>query len=193
MAFVLGGFVENTQDKPLQYAAVKFCSGCNTSKEKSLFSKDSTRHDGVYPLCKACRAPKSSEYRKRIASQTKVLPAQKTCACCKTTKANTAFKKCKDNLDGLYSYCTDCDKQKRQRMRYRLSYGFSKEEADAFAKNNVGVCEICSARGKLVVDHCHSTGKVRGFVCNSCNVVLGFAKDSPDTLKAAAKYLEQKK
>lgn len=188
MAFVLADHIEKTEH--LKDVALKTCGGCKTQKEHALFSKDRTRPDGLYPLCKTCRSPKNTEYRKRIAGQSKLIPLEKTCACCKNTKENSEFKRCKNNLDGLYSYCTDCDKAKRQVLRYRLSYGFSKEEAEAFAQNNIGKCQICKVKSKLFVDHCHTTGKIRGFVCNSCNLILGFAKDNSNTLKAAAEYLE---
>ena len=188
MAFVLADRIEKI--KYLEDIALKTCGGCKAQKDNTLFSKDRTRPDGLYPLCKTCRSPKNSDYRKRIAEQNKLVPLEKTCACCKSNKASSEFKTCKNNLDGLYSYCTNCDKAKRQVLRYRWAYGFSKEEAETFAQNNIGKCQICKVDGKLFVDHCHATGKVRGFVCNACNLILGFAKDNSNTLKAAAEYLE---
>lgn len=175
------------------YEAFKCCGTCKVNKPIFSFSRDKNRADGLYPTCKPCKAIKNSAYRKRVASEPKVYPDSKRCASCNKEQPATLFKKCKDNLDGLYSYCLPCDKEKRQRMRYRLSYGFTHEQADQLAKNNIGDCAICHNHGKLFVDHCHTTGKVRGLVCNACNVVLGFAKDNPETLRNAAKYLEESK
>lgn len=45
----------------------------------------------------------------------------------------------------------------------------------------------------LDVDHCHDSGKVRGVLCNPCNVILGHARDRPDLLESAAKYLRDNK
>ncbi|WP_329013168.1 endonuclease VII domain-containing protein [Micromonospora rifamycinica] len=43
---------------------------------------------------------------------------------------------------------------------------------------------------RLVVDHCHATNRVRGLLCTGCNTAIGHAKDSPETLRAAARYLD---
>lgn len=193
MAFVLDDVALSDPATVGGYEALKCCGTCKVLKPLFSFSKDKNRDDGLYPTCKPCKSVKNSAYRKRVAAQQKVYPESKTCAACKCAKPANAFKKCKDNLDGLYSYCTDCDKQKRQRMRYRVSYGFTHEQAEHLANNNVGDCAICGTHGKLFVDHCHTTSKVRGLVCNACNVVLGFAKDNPNTLRSAAKYLEDTK
>jgi hypothetical protein len=42
---------------------------------------------------------------------------------------------------------------------------------------------------KAHVDHCHASGVVRGLLCGQCNILLGAAKDSIETLFAAADYL----
>ena len=41
-----------------------------------------------------------------------------------------------------------------------------------------------------LVDHDHETGKVRGLLCNGCNIAIGYAKDSPETLRRMAAYIE---
>ena len=65
-------------------------------------------------------------------------------------------------------------------------------------------CEICGTKEqKLCMDHIHEIcgheEKIgvtiacekcfRGWLCRSCNALLGMAKDHPEILKAAAKYL----
>lgn len=68
-----------------------------------------------------------------------------------------------------------------------------------------GVCAICGllpqgkANGQarpdhlpnLHVDHCHKQGHVRGLLCSNCNTLLGLAKDDPETLLRAIRYLTQ--
>lgn len=52
-------------------------------------------------------------------------------------------------------------------------------------------CAICKQVVPLVPDHEHVVPKKpRGALCSACNSLLGFAKDSPETCRAAAEYLE---
>ena len=55
------------------------------------------------------------------------------------------------------------------------------------------ICEICEKESKLVVDHCHSKDKVRGFLCNNCNTAIGMFKESTLIMRAAIKYISQKR
>ena len=61
-----------------------------------------------------------------------------------------------------------------------------------------GRCAICRKipttgphKGKLAVDHCHTSGKVRGLLCNICNVGLGHSEDSVERLQTAILYLQR--
>lgn len=51
-------------------------------------------------------------------------------------------------------------------------------------------CECCGRVGKICWDHDHQTGAFRGWICDRCNSALGMAQDSPETLRALARYLE---
>ncbi len=55
-----------------------------------------------------------------------------------------------------------------------------------------GRCAICQnlAKGKLVIDHDHSSGEVRGLLCPSCNLGLGHFFDNPSFLRRAIEYLQ---
>ena len=72
--------------------------------------------------------------------------------------------------------------------------GFTKEH------ENMMSCEICSVdlvagrKGGNTqhIDHDHETGIIRGVLCNNCNTMLGAAKDTPEILREAARYLEER-
>jgi len=77
--------------------------------------------------------------------------------------------------------------------RVRLKkYGISGNEYREILKRQGGKCPICrnSIVKNLSVDHDHATGKIRGLICNPCNLAIANAGDSPDRLRAMAKYLE---
>jgi hypothetical protein len=58
-----------------------------------------------------------------------------------------------------------------------------------------GGCAICGdpspEQGSLHVDHDHATGRVRGLLCVSCNNALGAFRESFETFRAAADYLDR--
>jgi len=74
----------------------------------------------------------------------------------------------------------------------RYKYGIEPEAFDAILAKQDGVCAICKkpSEERLHVDHDHKTNKVRGLLCGGCNRALGLMKDSPETLRAAAEYLD---
>jgi hypothetical protein len=82
---------------------------------------------------------------------------------------------------------------------YLLSktYGITLKERDALFQRQDSKCAICrsatTAGNGWHVDHCHKTKRVRGILCNHCNLTLGHAKENPDILVAAARYLEIKR
>lgn len=43
---------------------------------------------------------------------------------------------------------------------------------------------------KICIDHNHTTGVARGLLCGNCNSMIGLAKEDPETLRAAARYVE---
>ncbi|GAC1646590.1 MAG: hypothetical protein NVS9B15_04750 [Acidobacteriaceae bacterium] len=55
-----------------------------------------------------------------------------------------------------------------------------------------GLCAICRKPtvGRLHVDHDALTGAVRALLCGSCNRAIGLFDHNPETLRAAAIYLE---
>lgn len=94
--------------------------------------------------------------------------------------------------------CSDCRKRSRSKAsheaRVQDTYGLEAGEYDRLFKAQDGKCAICGGRRRqrLSVDHCHKTGIVRGLLCRMCNGrLLTSARDSPDTLRNAADYLER--
>jgi hypothetical protein len=82
-------------------------------------------------------------------------------------------------------------RKRRRRYRLKYKYGLSLHEYDAMSRRQKGACAICKARGKLCVDHCHTTRVVGGLLCHNCNRGLGFFGDSPATMLSGATYLLQ--
>ena len=131
----------------------------------------------------------------------------KTCRCCKGLFPLEYFHNNKEMRDGKSSYCKPCvgikalawkksNADKALDGDLKRKYGISlKEHKDLYESQN-GTCAICfvpeehASRGKLFIDHCHTTGKVRGLLCHSCNSMLGYAQDSETNLNRGIKYLK---
>jgi Autographiviridae endonuclease VII len=57
-----------------------------------------------------------------------------------------------------------------------------------------GKCAICpefKPKGKLVVDHNHTTGKVRKLLCLHCNTLIGYAREDIAILLSAVVHLQR--
>ena len=130
----------------------------------------------------------------------------KRCARCKIDKPVSEFNKHKLRKDGLANWCKICgalDCKIRYRKRsplerraYEISkkYGISIDDYIRMATEQNNRCAICNEEKPLCVDHNHSKqigSAVRKLLCHGCNKLLGFAKENPETLRRAAKYLEE--
>src|ERR1700737_940265 len=77
----------------------------------------------------------------------------------------------------------------------KKNYGITVEQRDqifALQGSCFAICRSTDSGRKnsaWAVDHCHKTQKIRGVLCHPCNGVLGYARDNPETLAAAIKYL----
>ena len=78
-----------------------------------------------------------------------------------------------------------------RRNHLKRLYGISPEQYDMLIKAQHGVCAVCftPTKGKLFVDHDHTTNKVRGLLCQNCNFILGLCDDSTLILHEAINYL----
>lgn len=87
-------------------------------------------------------------------------------------------------------YCKTC----RRDYMWQYSYGISPEQYLELFEAQDGKCKICGYVPKeneyLVVDHNKETGEVRGLLCKKCNLGIGYLKDNPESLRNAAKYVE---
>lgn len=81
-----------------------------------------------------------------------------------------------------------------RRVNLRNKYGITVEQYDEMFARQDGLCAICERPTKsgrlLSVDHDHETGRVRALLCQGCNRGLGFFSEDPESLRAAADYLE---
>lgn len=136
----------------------------------------------------------------------------RVCVSCSLRKHITEFHWTKKKT-GRRRQCKNClvekakahrnlnrDQYRRYALKWHLNsaYKLSLEDYDRMLSEQSESCKICKAPFDLDdqgrrphVDHCHSTGKVRGILCFKCNTALGKFNDSPDLLRAAARYLEE--
>jgi hypothetical protein len=110
------------------------------------------------------------------------------------------------NRSTITNRCLECDRlhgkdivRERKNASLKAKYGITSKQYDEMMLSQQGKCVLCLVEFNLqkpitkqypVVDHCHATGEVRSLLCGYCNSMLGFAKDNPETLRAAIKYLE---
>lgn len=82
----------------------------------------------------------------------------------------------------------------------RSSFGIGLAEYSAMVAAQDNKCAICGnpetemRKGvvkALAVDHDHVTGAIRGLLCVRCNTGIGKLRDDPETLRAAADYIER--
>ena len=140
----------------------------------------------------------------------------KQCSRCRKQKWNTEFHFNSKLPDKINSWCKECDSKRRQKYHQKcyqnnskyfkinnlkLKFGLTLNDYELMLKSQNGVCKICRRPEiskhhngnikQLSVDHDHKTNKVRGLLCANCNHMLGNARDNPETLKQAIKYLEK--
>lgn len=107
--------------------------------------------------------------------------------------------KCGGQRDRQNAYCSQClsdyyreTETRQHRQRLLKVYGITLEEFEAALERQSGVCGICKrkeTRGRLSVDHEHSTGRFRGLLCRRCNRGVGVFQDDPILFEAGKEYL----
>lgn len=184
---------------------MKQCSKCDTIKEEHEFYKDSSKKDGLRPMCKEC-----SDIGKKISLQKN--PVDRI-------KSNERQRKYRDvhreelkEKNKEYSSLNreEINAKKREwrhahpeqhataQKKYGLKrkYGLTQEQLENLRTNQGNKCKICNKdfddtiKGrKMVVDHIHGTKIVRGLLCTNCNKMIGCFKENVTILRNAKEYL----
>lgn len=145
-----------------------------------------------------------------------------TCRDCKRKLPLDSFAKLHTMHGGRRTICRGCESKRALKWRdenpdkyldyhMRRKFGITLARYSELLAEQGGVCAVCgeaptfensgrwskrrkgtAAESRLVVDHDHATGKVRGLLCGRCNTGIGFLKDSPDIVRFALKYLEER-
>lgn len=140
---------------------MKQCTKCGQIKPLSDFWKDRSKKHGYGARCKACKVAIYNQYR----------------------KAN--------GYDKKRYWKNPNAEQERHLIR---KYGITLADYNEMFQDQGGKCGVCAlphgGSRRFDVDHCHATGVVRGLLCTNCNRMIGHANDRPETLRAAACYLE---
>lgn len=89
-------------------------------------------------------------------------------------------------------------KQRAFESNIKANYGLSPGKWQKMFEDQCGRCAICCRpqtdfKRKFNVDHDHKTGEIRALLCGNCNMLLGMAKDDPEILQEAIKYLNKYK
>lgn len=104
--------------------------------------------------------------------------------------------RCEPCKEGMRERARDYHRANRDLVaekRMFREYGITRADFDRMNAEQDGKCLVCGGgpgvKGRLYIDHCHTTGEVRGLLCTQCNTGLGMFADDPDRLLAAAAYL----
>ena len=82
------------------------------------------------------------------------------------------------------------------KARLKRKYNISIEEYETLIESQNNSCKVCGThaknnlKGKLYIDHCHTTGKVRGLLCMKCNSALGLLNDDKELIQNLLDYLK---
>lgn len=100
----------------------------------------------------------------------------------------------REHTQKWYAANSERAREQHRWLARRRKYGLTQEQWNALFAAQNSCCAICEAvesgskRG-WHTDHCHTSGRVRGILCHHCNFMVGNAKDNPERLEAAARYL----
>jgi hypothetical protein len=81
------------------------------------------------------------------------------------------------------------------KARLKRKYNLSIDEYETLIESQNNSCKVCGThaknnlKGKLYIDHCHTTGKVRGLLCMKCNSALGLLNDDKTLIQNLLDYL----
>jgi len=158
----------------------RMCSWCGDVKSASDFRVSNNRY-GNPQRSTACRPCESLRAMKR---QRAITPER--AAALREARASYVAE----------LRATNCAKKRDRHLQKK--YGISHSDYEQMLDAQGGVCAICKvsepqnqSKGRMNVDHCHSTGLVRGLLCDRCNKGLGAFADNIDLLLTAVSYLSK--
>lgn len=86
----------------------KVCGRCGIEKPNTAFHADKSTQDGLYTLCKSCKAEYNQQLWADKVEQVKDTPTEKVCSICGDIKPADSFSPDRRTNDGLYSACKVC-------------------------------------------------------------------------------------
>jgi hypothetical protein len=177
----------------------KWCSQCQTARPLEDFSNCAASADGKAGWCRYCTASKAKQRRHQrsgvparvhVSLEDRVSYAKKGLKYCPSCQQAHPYEEFKNSPKANAKHegrCYACQLAKN------LGNGITGPAVRAKREASNGACEICNARGVLVMDHDHSLygdASLRGVICrNPCNLVLGYMQDSPQLFKKLAAYI----
>jgi hypothetical protein len=163
----------------------KVCTECGEPKPLDEYWNHPTGKYGKRPRCKECLRKENAEF-------------EKTYRPSRQEKSHEWYERNKEAvkekaLAGGRRWVYKPDNKRNHNLKTR--YGITAKEYDALLEAQDGKCAICSRKmdegRRLAVDHDHDTGEVRGILHVRCNTAIALFKDSPETCRKAADYLEK--
>ncbi len=148
----------------------KVCSKCKIDKPHSDYFKDTHRAIGIRCKCKKCCQEDTMQWRAKNKSEY-----------------------------NSYAVAWRAKNPGRQHANdIKRNYGLGIDTYNQMLVDQDYKCKICRKahrpdiqRGRLYVDHCHSSLKVRGLLCSFCNAAIGYFKDDTALLEKAIAYLKE--
>lgn len=187
----------------------KYCRDCGRHRPLADFTRNRNSKDGYAFYCRnharrrhqAARDRRTGGPKKRYPRDVDVPEGHKWCPDCGRVQPLSAFGRNAATKSGVTSYCKPCHNARGRKAKelvggertyhLRRRYGITAEEADAMLVIQGGLCAICRTAPAAHVDHDHATGAVRALLCFGCNGGLGQFRDDPESLRAAADYVEE--
>lgn len=173
----------------------RICRQCETYKPLEEFTRLSV---GRRRICKDCETGIRKEDEEGPKYQ---------CDNCGQLRPRSQFGMLPRNR--IYPICRTCINRDPEYIKKRVNnylksrYNITYEIYEQMLKDCNYQCPICNyehkevpekfarKRGRLAVDHDHTTGKVRGLLCHQCNKAIGLFRESPEVLKKAIVYLKR--